>query len=46
MGAAKSVGKQTLRKQLDSGSEQRRVNPKKLPNKLFGYVETFFQTSP
>ena len=45
--AAKSVGRQTLREQLGSGSRKpiaSRVIPKNLQNKSFGPEETFLQT--
>ena len=44
---AKSVGRQTLRKELSSGSRKRtasRVVPKNLRNKSVGRQETFLQT--
>ena len=42
--AAKSVGKQTLEKELDSGSKQREINPTKTTKQSSRSQETFWQT--
>ena len=42
--AAKSVGNKTLKKQLGSGSKQRRIISTKSTKQSIGHEETFLQT--
>ena len=41
--AEKSLGWQTLRKQINSGSKQKRINPTNVTKKLVGHLGIFLQ---